>query len=135
MHDFVGSHRDAPASTESFKAIVEKHITKQIDLQHNGKLDWFFNEWVYGTLVPKYAFKYDIKPGDGGKYKVHAELTQSEVDEHFVMFVPLNADFGNGISRLGQIEVVGNSTRAFDFTLDRQPKKIMVNYYKDILQR
>src|SRR5437016_8250679 len=28
MHDFVESHRDHPASTESFKATVEKHMSK-----------------------------------------------------------------------------------------------------------
>src|SRR5262249_49472759 len=49
MHDFIESHRDAPASTKSFKAITEKHMTKQMDLQRNGRLDWFFNEWVYDT--------------------------------------------------------------------------------------
>ena len=53
MHDFVESHKDRPASTESFKAIVEKHMTKVMDLQRNGRLDWFFNQWVYGTAVPK----------------------------------------------------------------------------------
>ncbi len=36
MHDFVETHRDAPASTESFKAIAEKHITKAMNLQGNG---------------------------------------------------------------------------------------------------
>jgi len=134
MHDFIDSHRNAPASTESFKAIVEKHMTKQMDIQ-KGHMDWFFNEWVYGTQVPRYSFKYDVKPGEGGKFKVHAEVTQSEVDEHFVMFVPMHADFGNGMVRVGQVEVIGNSTRALDFALDKQPKKIELNAYKDVLAR
>jgi hypothetical protein len=134
MHDFMDSHRNAPASTESFKAIVEKHLTKQIDIQ-KGRMDWFFNEWVYGTQVPRYSFKYDMKPAEEGKIKVHAEVTQSEVDEHFVMFVPMFADYGNGMTRIGQAEVIGNSTRTMDFTLDKQPKKIALNAYKDVLER
>jgi hypothetical protein len=124
-----------PASTESFKAVAEKHMTKQMDLQRNGRLDWFFNEWVYGTLVPKYAFKYELQPAEGGKTKVHAEITQSEVDNTFAMFVPIFADYGNGMVRLGQIGMAGNSTRSVDFVLDRQPKKIALNAYKDILER
>jgi hypothetical protein len=135
MHDFMESHRDVPASTESFKAIVEKHMTKQMDLQQNGRLDWFFNEWVYGTQVPRYSFKYEFKPGDGGKIKIHAEITQSEVDDHFAMFVPVFADFGNGMVRLGAVGIAGNSTRTVDFILDRQPKKVALNAYKDILER
>src|SRR4030095_5174328 len=37
LHDFVDTHRDSPASTESFKTVVEKHMTKSIDLQGNGR--------------------------------------------------------------------------------------------------
>jgi hypothetical protein len=66
---------------------------------------------------------------------VHVEITQSEVSDRFAMLVPVFADFGNMTSRLGQIEVVGNSTRKVEFVLDRQPKKIMLNYYKDVLER
>ena len=135
MHDFMESHHDSPASTESFKAIAEKHMTKQMDLQQNGRLDWFFNEWVYGTQVPRYSFKYELQPADGGKVKVLAELKQSEVDDHFAMFVPVFADFGNGMVRLGQMGIIGNSTRTVDFILDRQPKKVALNSYKDILER
>jgi hypothetical protein len=135
MHDFVESHHSTPASTESFKAIVEKHMTKQMDLLHNGRFDWFFNEWVYGTEVPRYSFKYDLQPGEAGKFKVHAEITQSEVDGQFAMFVPIFADFGNGMVRIGQAEIVGDMTRKIDFTLDRQPKKVAINAYKDILER
>ena len=135
MHDFMQSHRDSPASTESFKAIAEKHMTKQMDIQKSGRLDWFFNEWVYGTLIPRYSFKYELQPAEGGKTKVHAEITQSEVDNSFAMFVPIFADYGNGMVRLGQIGLAGNSTRAVDFVLDRQPKKMALNAYKDILDR
>jgi aminopeptidase N len=134
MHDFMESHRDSSASTESFKAIAEKHITKQMDIQQNGRLDWFFNEWVYGTQVPRYHFKYDVQP-DGGKVKVRVEITQSEVDDHFAMFVPVFADFGKGMVRLGQVGVLGNSTRTAIFNMDRQPKKVALNAYKDVLER
>jgi Peptidase family M1 domain/Carboxypeptidase regulatory-like domain len=135
MHDYMESYRDTPASTETFKAIVEKHMTKQMDIQQNGRLDWFFDEWVYGTQVPRYKFTYEVKPGEAGKIKVHVEITQSEVDEHFAMFVPVFADFGNGMMRLASVGIGGNSTRKVDFILDRQPKKVALNAYKDILER
>jgi hypothetical protein len=135
MHDFMESHREAPASTESFKAIVDKHMPKKLDLQQNGRMDWFFREWVFGTQVPRYNFKYEVQPAEGGKFKVHAEITQSEVDEDFAMFVPIFADFGNGMIRLSQYPVIGNSTRSVTFILDRQPKKIVLNAYKEILER
>ena len=135
MHDFMESHRNSAASTESFKAIAEKHMTRQMDLQRNGRLDWFFDEWVYGTEIPRYQFKYDVQPGNGGNVKVRVELTQSEVDDQFAMFVPIFADFGKGMVRIGQLAVVGNATRTAIFNMDQQPKKVALNVYKDVLER
>jgi hypothetical protein len=135
MHDFVESHHDRPASTESFKAIAEKHMSRVMDIDRNGRLDWFFDEWVYGTQVPRYHFDYQVASADAGKVKLHMTVTQSEVDEHFAMPVPVFADFGKGMIRLGQIGMVGNTTRSLDMPLPSQPKKVALNAYKEILER
>jgi hypothetical protein len=135
MHDFMASHKDTPASIESFMDVVDKHITKQMDLQQNGRLRWFFKEWVMGTQVPRYAFKYEVQPGDAGKTKIHMTITQSEVDDSFAMLVPVFADFGSGMARLGQIAMAGNSTRNVTFVIDKQPKKVALNVYKEVLER
>lgn len=135
MHEFIDSHQKVPASTESFKAIAEKHMTKQMDLQRNGRLDWFFNEWVYGTQVPKYSFKYDMESEGGDKTKVKVEITQSEVDQNFAMFVPVFADFGKGMVRLGQVGMLGSATRTAIFHIGNKPKKVALNSYKDVLER
>jgi len=135
MHDFVASHREQAASTESFRAIAEKHMTKSMDLARNGRLDWFFDEWVYGTQVPRYHFEYQLSPAAGGKVTLHMTITQSEVDEHFAMLVPVFADFGQGMVRLGQVEIEGNTSFSGDVLLPRQPKKVALNTYKDILER
>jgi hypothetical protein len=124
MHDFVATHSDKAASTESFKAIAEKHIIKAMDFEGNGRLDWFFNEWVYGTQIPKYHLEYQLSPGEGGHTKLHMAITQSEVDDHFAMLVPVFGDFGKGMERFGQIPLIGNTTRNVDVTLPLQPKKV-----------
>ena len=135
MHDFVESHHDKAATTESFKAIAEKHMTKEMDLQRNGRLDWFFGEWVYGTQVPRYHFEYQLSPGETGKVKLHMTVTQSEVDEHFGMVLPVFADFGNGMVPIVQFAIGGNTTRSMDAILPGQPKKVALNAYKEILER
>jgi aminopeptidase N len=117
MHDFVESHREKAATTESFKAIAEKHMTKLMDLRKNGRLDWFFDEWVYGTQVPRYHFEYQATPGEAGKVKLHMTITQSEVDEHFAMLVPVFADFGNGMTLIAQVGIGGDASRSFDIVL------------------
>jgi hypothetical protein len=85
--------------------------------------------------VPRYHFEYQLLPADGGKVKLHMTVTQSEVDEHFAMLVPVYADFGKGMVRIGQMGVAGNSSRSTDVMLPSQPKKVAINAYKDILER
>jgi hypothetical protein len=92
-------------------------MTKLMDLGKNGRLDWFFSEWVYGTQVPRYHFEYQLAPAGGGKVKLHMIVTQSEVDERFAMLVPVFAEFGKGMVRLGQVGIIGNTTRSFDVLL------------------
>jgi hypothetical protein len=85
--------------------------------------------------VPRYSFKYEVQPAEKGKFKVHTEITQSEVDENFAMYVPIFGDFGNGMVRLTQVGIAGSSTKIYEFIVDRQPKKIAINAYKEILER
>ena len=49
MKDFCQTYGSGAASTEDFKAVVEKHLTPMMDLDKNGRMDWFFNQYVYGA--------------------------------------------------------------------------------------
>ena len=62
-------------------------------------------------------------------------VTQSDVDDDFMMLVPVFADFGKGMVRIGQVGVQGNKTREVETLLPNQPNKVALNYYKDILER
>jgi aminopeptidase N len=133
MKDFVASNFNKDVSTEDFKFIVEKHITPEMDIDKNGKMDWFFDQWVYGTDVPAYKVEYSVtKSGD--KNILNAKITQSGVSDNFVMPVPLYLDFGEGFVSLGTVTMIGNST--FDLTdipLPKAPKKVTVAALHDVL--
>jgi aminopeptidase N len=105
MQDFIKSHYNEDVSTEDFKKSVEKHMTRQMDLDGNGRMDWFFNEWVYGTEMPSYRFEYQL---DGGS--ISAQISQSGVSENFKMLVPVYIDFGKGWARIGAATIIGNSS-------------------------
>jgi hypothetical protein len=106
IKDLVQTYFNKDISTENFKSIVEKHMTPEMDLDGNGKMDWFFNEWVYGTEMPSYRFDYQL----GAEGTLSARITQSGVSENFKMPVPIYLDFGKGWVRLGSATVVGNNT-------------------------
>jgi hypothetical protein len=52
MMDFVKIWSGRNPSTDDFKAVAERHITPDSNLAGNGRLDYFFNQWVYGTDIP-----------------------------------------------------------------------------------
>jgi hypothetical protein len=114
--------------------VVEKHITKDMDLDGNGKMNWFFAQWVYGHQIPEYKLDYQLVPADGGKVKLVGKVTQGRVDDSFKMRVPIYLDFDGKITRLGSIAVFGNSTtEPFEVILPRKPKKAFLCYYEDVL--
>ena len=135
MHDFVQSRFNENASTESFKRFVEKHMTRTMDLDKNGKMDWFFNEWVYGSEVPSYHLEYSIEPENTGKFLANITLTQSGVSDRFAMPVPIYVEVDGKPFRLGEAAMVGNSTLPFKVRLDKKPKRVMINAYHDVLAR
>jgi len=106
MKDFVQTYFNKNVSTEDFKSVVERHMTKEMDAARNGRMDWFFNQWVYGTEVPAYRFEYQIAP-DG---TLSGRITQSGVSDNFVMVVPLYLDYGKGWGKLGSATLVGNTS-------------------------
>lgn len=81
-------------------------MTPEMDVDKNGTMNWFFDQWVYGTDVPAYKFEYQIA-ADGA---LSGKITQSGVSKNFVMVVPIYLDFGKGWSRLGTVTMAGNST-------------------------
>jgi len=134
MKDFVKTHYNSNVSTQDFQRAVEKHITKDMDLDENGKMNWFFGQWVYGTSIPEYKLDYEIVPADGGKFKLIGKITQSRVDDSFKMRVPIYLDFDGKITRLGSVTVFGNSTtEQFEVMLPKKPKKAFLCYYEDVL--
>src|SRR5262249_28841300 len=136
MHDFVNTYKLQPATTEDFKATVEKHMSPMMNLDGNQKMDWFFNEYVYGTEMPVYHFESQATP-DGDKTTLHFKLTQSGVPADFKMLVPLYLGFADGrISRLGEVAVTGDKTLDQTVSLPKTPvpiKRALINYYYDVL--
>ncbi len=133
MKDFLASHYNEDISTEDFKRAVEKYMTAAIDVDKNAKMDWFFNEYVYGMEMPSYKFTYLVIE-NGGKPSLTGKITQSGVSDSFVMRVPVYADFGKGWVNLGAATVIGNSSVDLsNIPLAAAPKKVAIAALQDVL--
>jgi aminopeptidase N len=137
MQDFVNTYRGKPATTEDFKAIVEKHMTPPMDLDGNHKIDWFFNDYVYGTQLPTYRLDYTFTPDPSGDIIFNFTLSQSGVDQNFKMLVPIYLEFDDGhMYLLGRAHVAGTNAIQDKVPLrglKAPPRRALVNYLDDVL--
>jgi aminopeptidase N len=137
MHDFVDTYRGKPATTEDFKAIVEKHMTPEMNLEGNHKMDWFFNEYVYGTQLPAYHLDYTFTPDPSGDMVFGFKIVQANVDAKFHMLVPIYFELADGrIVMLGRARLTGSTTVEQKIPLKGMktaPKRAILNYYDDVL--
>jgi hypothetical protein len=137
MHDFVQTYSGQAATTEDFKAMIEKHMTPDMDLDENRRLDWFFNEYVYGTAIPTYRFEYAFQKDAHGDTVFGFKATQSGVDDRFRMVVPVYLEMSDGRTlNIGRVRLIGNSTIDQKVSLKGwkdTPKRAMLNYNDDVL--
>jgi hypothetical protein len=137
MRDFVQTYTGKAATTEDFKAMIEKHMTSDMDLESNHRMDWFFNEYVYGTALPSYKLEPSFERDANGDTVFSFKLTQSGVDDNFRMVVPLYLELADGRTvNLGHARIVGNSSVEQKVPLKglkETPKRALVNYNYDVL--
>jgi hypothetical protein len=136
MHDLLASYRLRAATTEDFKAVVERHMSPGMDLEGNHRMDWFFNEYVYGMELPAYHFEGQVTQ-NGDTTFLHFKLTQSGVSANFRMMVPIYLELADGrIFQLGAAAIFGSTTIDQTVPLPKLPspvKRASINYYYDVL--
>ena len=125
MRDFVTTYAAKNPSTEDFRRVVEKHT--------RDSMDWFFNEWVYGTEIPHYDFSYQLREGGNNQTLLHVTLTQSKVSDSFAMRVPIYIFLEGQPRRLGFLSMRGPTTFEREIPLPVHPEKVTLDEYHSIL--
>jgi Peptidase family M1 domain len=126
--DFLDSFDGKLASTWDLKSVAEKHMTKSMDPRGDGKLDWFFDEWVRGTGIPTYSINSRIQPSPKGGFIVEGRVTQSGVPDDFMMPVPVYGDD----QLMGRV-LVSQEDGSFHFETKIRPERILLDPYQTIL--
>ncbi|MGH9316062.1 MAG: M1 family metallopeptidase [Thermoanaerobaculia bacterium] len=137
MKDFVSTWSDKNPSTRDFQAVVERHMVPALDLTGDGKMDWFFRQWVYGTQIPRYESKVEITKV-GEQYHLHGTVAQDGVSEGFRSVPHLYLELPRGeIAHIGTLRMTGKTTLPIDVTmrLPREPKRMILNFNHDVLSR
>lgn len=124
MKDFVKTYYGKAAGTEDFKKIVEKHMGQD--------MTWFFDQWVYGTEIPKYVYSYSIdKVGD--KFQVTTKVSQENVSPNFSMIVPVVVAFKDESYSIFRITVDKPANEIKLPLVNKEIKQIVFNPFHSVL--
>jgi hypothetical protein len=132
MQDYCKTFDNKPASSEDFKAIVERHMTRGMDFDGSRKMDWFFNEYVYGTGFPQYTFHATLEPTPDGKTRIKAQFTRSGVPDNWKDVVALYAHVGDKVTRLGTVGV-SQSPQTLEAVVPLKIDRVTINDDEDLL--
>jgi hypothetical protein len=135
MRDFTKACRERPCSTADLQSAVERHMTPEMDVDGNRKMDWFFQQWVYGIEVPAFELNVKLSPTPDGKTKVEGTLRQKGVSEGFRSLVPIYLDMGGErLARIGRTRLTGTAPVSLDAVLPvAGAQRMLVNASHDIL--
>jgi len=112
-------------------------MTPDMDMEGNHRMDWFFNQYVYGTQLPSYKMDSSFDTGADGTIVFSLKVTQSGVDDKFRMPVPVYLEMADGnMFFLGRARLAGNTTIDQKIPLKGlkdKPRRAVLNYYDDVL--
>jgi len=127
LRDFITHYQGQCVSTEDFIRHAEKYMAPESDLEHNRKLDWFFDEWVYDTGIPDYTLKTAVRSSAAGAWVVEGTVTQTNVPSDFEMPLRVIAVYPRDRRvTLGQV-VVGANGGHFKFSVAQKPQHVVLD--------
>jgi hypothetical protein len=126
LHAVLAKYRFQSLSTADFEHVVEQGMPPDMDVDGTHSLDWFFDQWVRGTGIPRYSVTYRVQP-EGNLFRVRGTLKQANVPDDFTALVPLYAANASGKPvHLGNILTTGTAT-SFQFTTRVSPRRIIID--------
>ena len=138
MTDFATSFAGRSPSTADFQQVAEKHMVPVLDLARNKRLDYFFEQWVYGTDVPQLGSSLQVTDLGGGRYRISGTVGQGGVPDGFHSLVPVYLDFGEErVQKLGTIHLTGSATQklSVEIQLPQKPRRALINARSEVLSR
>jgi len=126
-------YRFKPFSTADFQRAIEQQMTPAMDLEGDHSMNWFFDQWVKGTGIPRYKLQFEARPR-GGVFVITGKLDQTEVKDLFTAPVPIYASRpGEKPERLGVVITTGPDTR-FHFTSRFRPTHLSIDPHLTLLR-
>jgi Peptidase family M1 domain len=126
LHTLATKYAYRALSTSDLQHEVEAVMTPSMDLEGGRSMEWFFEQWVRGTGVPRYRVEYNVHPSDQG-FVVRGKLYQENVPRSFLAPVPLYTGANPAHAAFLGVVVAAGPETSFHFTTRTEPHKILVD--------
>jgi hypothetical protein len=114
LHDICERYRFNSIGTEQFRDLAQQHMPPK---SPDSTLKGFFDNWVYGTGIPAVKLSYAMRG-----LTLTGTLLQSDVDDDFSAFVPLEVQTGR--ERTVYWLPTGSDPVPFSISLKTPPTKV-----------
>ena len=132
LRALLESHRFKNLTEADLRQEVKKVMTPEMGLEGMHSMDWFFEQWVHSTGIPRFSVDYKTAGGAKG-VAVEGVLHQEGVPETFLARVPLYAgDAAGKRALLGWVVTNGEKT-PFRFTAAAKPERILIDPNQTLL--
>ena len=138
MKDYASSFAGKSATTADFQRVVERHLVPAMNATGDGKMDWFFRQWVYGTEAPRYTVDLELEAAAGGQVRIKGKIAQEGVSSDFRALVPIYLELDKEqYVRVGMVPMVGATSAAVDLLLKppKKPRRALINARSEVLAR
>jgi hypothetical protein len=126
LNTLVSKYAQKPLSTGQLQQEIEAVMTPSMDLEGGRSMEWFFEEYVRGTGIPRYKVEFTAHRTEKG-FQVRGKLLQYGVPRSFIAPVPLYLGSSAGHSAfLGTVVASGPET-PFSFNTQAEPRKLLID--------
>jgi hypothetical protein len=126
LRTLVTKYAQKPLTTEQLQSEVEAVMTPRMALEGGHSMEWFFQEYVKGTGIPRYKAEFTSRRTEKG-YQIRGKLHQYGVPPSFIAPVPIYlGGAGNRSTHLGTVTASGEET-SFTFTTQSEPHRLLID--------
>ncbi len=99
LADLVQTHKGRKITTADFKRLTDKHFGMD--------MSWFFDQWIYDTVVPTYLYSYEMVQNDG--HYVVLRIEQKDAPPEFRAKIPVTVVFQQDRRQTTLVDMSGES--------------------------
>ena len=124
LRELCARYQDEPVTTDGFRALAAEFVPQG---SPDRDLRDFFDQWVYGTGIPRYSVEWSQKES-GGRHRFQLRLAQDGVPDYFRASVPVEVHTLPGRSLVKTVVAGGGTDEpGFSVVLRNPASRVVID--------